>query len=109
MICTTQNYLRVITVLYSCSCIVVKNWQATGSDSIVENITTKRNQEKICELYKKIVELSNEIKELKRVNRGINSFNGESQTKKPVNKPIDRNKIAPSEVSIEKYFYCGKK
>ena len=31
------------------------------------------------------------------------------QEKPPENKPIDRNGVAPSEVSVEKFFYMGNK
>ncbi|MFH0874380.1 MAG: hypothetical protein V1859_00430 [archaeon] len=31
------------------------------------------------------------------------------QEKKAVQKPIDRNGVSPADISIDKYFYCGKK
>jgi len=33
----------------------------------------------------------------------------EKQQKPPEDKPIDRNKVAPSKVCMEKIFYCGKR
>ena len=73
----------------------------------VRNLTfaLKRNEEQVQELISKMNEMIKEINSLKEKPQPIKEKKG---TKDP-SKPIDRNKIAPKDVSVEKYFYFGKK
>ncbi|MBU0756691.1 MAG: hypothetical protein KKF44_01380 [Nanoarchaeota archaeon] len=87
-------------------------------DKEIRNIgfSVRRNEEKIVSLMEKMNELIKEFNDLKRSRRPVpmhpNSepIEGNEQSEKRIlDKPIDRNNVAPKDVSVEKYFYFGKK
>ncbi len=93
----------------------------------------KRNDERITQIISKMNEMIKEFNELKEAQKALSQRSsqlqapvqkpaGQPQTTfttqqqapaqtavPPASKPIDRNGIAPSDISIDKYFYCGKK
>ncbi|MBN2422937.1 hypothetical protein JXB41_06950 [Candidatus Woesearchaeota archaeon] len=71
----------------------------------------QRNEERISSIVEKINGLIKEFNDLKsnpQVNKKIEA-KAECRGSMDPNKPIDRNNIAPADVSVEKYFYFGKK
>lgn len=70
----------------------------------------KETQEKIIEIMNTLNKLTNQI-ETSRPNPQAARMERQQElaSKKDTNKPIDRNQVAPSDISIEKYFYFGKK
>ncbi|MBN1502787.1 hypothetical protein JW930_04530 [Candidatus Woesearchaeota archaeon] len=65
----------------------------------------REQQQKISDIVKTLNEVLEQLHNSKLNIRPKEKISA----KKDPTKPIDRNKVAPSEVSIEKYFYFGKK
>jgi hypothetical protein len=68
----------------------------------------KHNKEQMIEIVSKLNQIIKEINDLKSCNKKSN-IQKNINTKKDLNQPIDRNQVAPSDVSIDKYFYYGQK
>lgn len=73
--------------------------------------------QELQEIKKKQEELEKELNDarlgiIKKAQKTLDNSrntNSNNEMKKDPNKPIDRNNIAPSEVSVEKFFYFGNK
>lgn len=78
-------------------------------------IAIQRIVQELQETKKKQEELEKELNDaklgiVKKAQKTLtNNDTSEEKQKKDLTKPIDRNNVAPSEVSVEKFFYFGNK
>jgi hypothetical protein len=82
------------------------------------SMAVKRNEDRTTEIIGKMNELIKEFNMLKSTkvaapmppqpNPVVQQAVAE-EVKKPISRPIDRNNVSPADISIDKYFYCGKK
>lgn len=80
-------------------------------DSKINNLKTENNRlsTELDKITKNYETLKQEINSLKNKNLDIKTKTQNKAPNKSLNKPVDRNGISPSEVSLEKYFNFSHK
>ncbi|MEK6917199.1 MAG: hypothetical protein AABW92_05650 [Nanoarchaeota archaeon] len=75
---------------------------------IMIEMNNKKFVSELQQLKNRIDLLENEVKQNNA--RKVTAYSeNKSIEKKDINRPIDRNEVSPSDVTIEKFFYFGKK